>query len=200
LGRCAAASVALAAPCVTTAQSAFCEDLEQGAVCVPRLATGKPCDDDEQCAASAFCNVLTLDELALEVGACAPRIAAGGRCDPRVGGSVDGLACDEASELCAAIPDSAGVGCVADGQRTMPQLTTVALGEWADVPIKFDDGGMSLSVNGIEHSVRGSLGVAGWVPVSTWLLRTAYFGRDEKAPHTMHIDVRSIVVDGACAR
>ncbi len=87
-----------------------------------------------------------------------------------------------------------------DGKRTMPQLTSVALGEWADVTIKFDDGGMSLSVNGIEHSERGSLGVADWVPVSTWLLRTAYFGGDEKAPHTMHIDVRGIVVDEGCSR
>lgn len=87
-----------------------------------------------------------------------------------------------------------------DGRRTMPELTTVALGEWADVTIRFDDGGMSLSVNGIEHSERGSLGVADWVPVSTWLLRTAYFGGDEKAPHTMHIDVRGLVVDDACRR
>lgn len=60
--------------------------------------------------------------------------------------------------------------------------------------------GMSLSVNGIEHSERGGLGVAGWVPVSTWLLRTAYFGGDEKAPHTMHIDVRGVVVDDVCRR
>ena len=87
-----------------------------------------------------------------------------------------------------------------DGKRTMPELTTVALGEWADVTIRFDEGGMSLSVNGIEHSERGSLGVAGWVPVSTWLLRTAYFGGDEKAPHTMHIDVRGVVVDDVCRR
>lgn len=87
-----------------------------------------------------------------------------------------------------------------DGQRTMPELTTVALGEWADVTIRFDDGGMSVSVNGVEHAERGSLGVADWVPVSTWFLRTAYFGGDEKAPHTMHIDVRGLVVDEACQR
>jgi hypothetical protein len=87
-----------------------------------------------------------------------------------------------------------------DGQRTMARLTSVPTGEWADVSIRFDDGGMSLSVNGIEKSVRGDLGVAGWAPVSTWLLRTAYFGGDEKAPHTMHIDVRGIVVDDACQR
>jgi len=85
-----------------------------------------------------------------------------------------------------------------DSQRTMPLLASVALGEWADVTMKFDDGGMSLSVNGIEHSVRGNTGVSGWV--TTWLLRTAYFGGDEKAPHTMHIDVRGIVVDGGCER
>jgi len=87
-----------------------------------------------------------------------------------------------------------------DGQRTMERLTSVTPGEWADVSIRFDDGGQSLSVNGIEKSVRGDLGVAGWVPVSTWLLRTAYFGGDEKAPHTMHIEVRGIVVDDACQR
>ncbi len=87
-----------------------------------------------------------------------------------------------------------------DSQRTMPKLTSVALGEWADVTIRFDDGGMSLSVNGIEHSERGSLGVASWVPVSTWFLRTAYFGGDEKTPHTMHIDVRGIVLDDPCER
>jgi len=118
IGRCAAAQVALAEPCVTTAQcpaNAFCEDLERGAVCVPRLATGKACDDDEQCAATDYCHILTLgDELALEVGTCAPRLAFGARCDPLVGGCADGLACDEASEVCARTPDSAGEGCVAD--------------------------------------------------------------------------------------
>ena len=87
-----------------------------------------------------------------------------------------------------------------DGARVMPQLTSVALGEWADVTIRFDDGGMSLSVNGVEHSERGSLGIASWVPVSTWFLRTAYFGGDEKAPHTMDLDVRGIVLDEGCQR
>jgi len=102
---------------VTTAQcpaDAFCEELEHGAVCVPRLATGKVCDDDEQCAASDFCKVITLAEVELETGTCHKRLAFGAGCDPLVGGCFDGLACDEASEVCAAIPDSAGEGCVAD--------------------------------------------------------------------------------------
>lgn len=102
---------------MTTAQcpaDAFCEELEHGAVCVPRLATGKVCDDDEQCAASDFCKVITLAEVELETGTCHKRLAFGAGCDPLVGGCFDGLACDEASEVCAAIPDSAGEGCVAD--------------------------------------------------------------------------------------
>lgn len=87
-----------------------------------------------------------------------------------------------------------------DGVRTMERLGSVPLGEWADVSIRFDTGGMSVRVGANEKVVRGDLGVADWVPVSTWLLRTAYFGGDEKAPHTMHIEVRNLVVDEACRR
>jgi hypothetical protein len=87
-----------------------------------------------------------------------------------------------------------------DGVRTMERLGSVPLNEWADVSIRFDTGGMSVRVGQNEKVVRGDLGVADWVPVSTWLLRTAYFGGDEKAPHTMHIEVRNLVVDEACRR
>lgn len=87
-----------------------------------------------------------------------------------------------------------------DSKRTMPELAQVPLGQWADVSITFDDGGMSLEVDGHRHEERGGLGVASWVPVSTWLLRTAYFGGQEKAPHTLHIDVRGVVVDAPCQR
>jgi hypothetical protein len=87
-----------------------------------------------------------------------------------------------------------------DSKRTMVELTSVPLGVWTDVSITFDDGGMSVTVNGITHEERGSNGVADWVSVSTWCQRTAYFGGDEKAPHTMHIDVRNIVVDESCQR
>lgn len=85
-----------------------------------------------------------------------------------------------------------------DSKRTMPLLTSVAPDEWADVAITFDDGGMSVEVNGVRHEERGSNGVSG--PVSSWFLRTAYFGGDEKAPHMIHIDVRGIVVDEDCQR
>lgn len=87
-----------------------------------------------------------------------------------------------------------------DGVRTMERLDSVPLNEWADVSIRFDTGGMSVRVGDKEKTVRGDLGVADWVPVSTWLLRTAYFGGDEEAPHTMHIEVRNLVVDEACRR
>lgn len=87
-----------------------------------------------------------------------------------------------------------------DGVRTMARLTSVALNAWADVSIRFWDGGMAVTVDGITKEVLGDDGVADWVPVSTWLLRTAYFGGDEKAPHAMHIDVRGLVVDEACQR
>lgn len=87
-----------------------------------------------------------------------------------------------------------------DGVRTMERLGSVPLNAWADVSIRFDSGGMSVRVGDKEKTVRGDLGVADWVPVSTWLLRTAYFGGDEKAPHTMHIEVRNLVVDEPCRR
>jgi len=112
------ARVALGEPCVTTSQcpeDATCEDLEVGAVCVPRLARGKTCSDDDQCAAVDYCKLATLgDELALETGTCTARIASGAACDPLVGGCVGELVCDEASETCRPIPVHAGEGCAAD--------------------------------------------------------------------------------------
>lgn len=87
-----------------------------------------------------------------------------------------------------------------DGVRTMERLGSVPLNAWADVSIRFDSGGMSVRVGDKEKTVHGDLGVADWVPVSSWLLRTAYFGGDEKAPHTMHVEVRNLVLDEACRR
>lgn len=117
-GRCMKAQVALGEPCVTTTQCpalGYCEDLEVGAVCVPRVGRGQTCGDDDQCAAADYCKIITLgDELALETGTCAARIAEGGACDPLVGGCVGELVCDEASDTCQPVPVHAGESCVAD--------------------------------------------------------------------------------------
>jgi len=85
-----------------------------------------------------------------------------------------------------------------DGVRTMRPLSSVSIGEWADVAITFDDGGMSVTVDGVRHEERGDLDV--WGPVSTWLSRSAYFGGQEEAPHTIRIEVRGVVLDEACQR
>jgi hypothetical protein len=87
-----------------------------------------------------------------------------------------------------------------DSKRTMVDLASVPIGTWADVSITFSDTAMSVTVNGVTHQETGDLGVADWVSVSTWFQRTAYFGGDEKAPHTMHIDIRGLVLDEACRR
>lgn len=113
-GRCLPASVALGDACATTAQcppDAYCDD----ATCVLRKSRGRACTDDEQCPASDYCRFLVLgDDVALETGTCEARLAAGAGCDPLIGGCADGLACDEAREVCASVPDTAGESCVAD--------------------------------------------------------------------------------------
>lgn len=117
LGRCAPAAVGLEQACVTSAQcpaGAFCDDGDVSPRCRPRRATGAACDDDEQCGEGDHCRFVVIDELLVEAGTCAPRIAEGARCEPLVGGCADGLACDEASAVCARVPDTVGQGCVAD--------------------------------------------------------------------------------------
>ena len=86
-----------------------------------------------------------------------------------------------------------------DSVRTMPELTSVDADTWVDVHIHFSDTRMAITADGVTHEETGAMGVD-WGPISTWLMRTAYFGGDEKSPQTMHIDVRGITVDRDCAR
>lgn len=115
-GRCEPEQVSIGAACVVSAQcpaNSFCDD-DLGA-CVATRARGKACDDDEQCAASDFCQFADLgDDVVLEVGACAQRLPPYAACNPLIGGCVEGFACDDARGECVVIPDSAGAPCVAD--------------------------------------------------------------------------------------
>lgn len=86
------------------------------------------------------------------------------------------------------------------GARTMPMLTSVALGEWADVSLGMDNDSMFVEVNGVRHEETGDLKLPSVLPTSTWILATAYFGGDEKAPQTISVDVRGIVADEGCTR
>ena len=78
------------------------------------------------------------------------------------------------------------------GTRTMPKLTSVALETWVDVEIHLDNGGERVIAGGIKHEERSSLGLSGWIPTMTWVLCTAYFGGDEKAPHDMDVQVKDL--------
>ena len=87
------------------------------------------------------------------------------------------------------------------GVRTMPMLTSVAIGEWADVSMTLSNNGMSLTANGHSHGESGSLSAflgIPWLPVTTVLTETIYFGGDEVAQQTIHADVRGVVVDRPC--
>jgi hypothetical protein len=80
----------------------------------------------------------------------------------------------------------------AKGQRIMQPLTKVNLDEWATVELRMHRGGLSAVANGTRHEVSQSLGFSSFFPTPTWVLRTAYFGGDETAPHAMTLRVKEI--------
>ena len=78
------------------------------------------------------------------------------------------------------------------GARIMPKMTDVAFNTWVDVSISMSNNMESVTINGITHTENQSLGLSMFWPSPSWILRTAYFGGDEKAPHDMAIQVRGI--------
>lgn len=78
------------------------------------------------------------------------------------------------------------------GARTMLPLTTVELDAPLDVEIKIWNDGQAVRAGAAAHTEARSLGLSGWIPTMTWLLKTAYFGGDETAPHDLDISVTEI--------
>ena len=76
-----------------------------------------------------------------------------------------------------------------DGVRTMQLLADVAPGQPIDCVLRMTNAGMSAQAGAASHSVSGSLGVG--FP-TTWVLHSAYFGGDEKAPHRIDVQVSDV--------
>jgi hypothetical protein len=79
------------------------------------------------------------------------------------------------------------------GQRISQEITRVPLKTPFTCTLRMHNGGLSVTVNGIEHKRDLSLGFSNVIPTMTWMLQTAYFGGDEKAPHDINIRVEEIV-------
>jgi hypothetical protein len=77
-----------------------------------------------------------------------------------------------------------------DGTREMPMLASVPLGQPIDCVLKMNDQGLFAQAGSATYSQSGSNGVA---LATTWILHSAYFGGDEKAPHELHVQVTNIV-------
>jgi hypothetical protein len=78
------------------------------------------------------------------------------------------------------------------GTRIMQEIAQVDLNTWVDVSIEMTPNLESVTVNGLKHEEQRSLGLSMFWPTPSWILRTAYFGGNETAPHEMKIDVRDI--------
>jgi len=68
-------------------------------------------------------------------------------------------------------------------------LTDVAVGQPIDCELHMSNSGLSVRAGSASHTQQGSLGVS--FP-TTWILHSAYFGGDEKAPHDIHVDVTNV--------
>ncbi|MHC4391816.1 MAG: hypothetical protein ACYS22_10960 [Planctomycetota bacterium] len=75
-------------------------------------------------------------------------------------------------------------------KRISEPITHVKRGRWAKVALSLSPSGLAVTVNGKTVEREGPLGVT----APSFILRTAYFGGDETAPHPMKIDVKDIVV------
>lgn len=80
------------------------------------------------------------------------------------------------------------------GRRIDQAIAKVRLDEWVDCEIRLHRGGLAVRVGSARHERNESLGLSSFFPTPTWVLRTAYFGGDEPAPHDMVVRVRSIRV------
>ena len=82
-----------------------------------------------------------------------------------------------------------------DGERIYDEVASIPLETWADVTLILSESEISVEVDGAVSSVTGRGSGTGLFNGTTWVLRTAYFGGDEKAPQDVHIDVRDIWTD-----
>jgi hypothetical protein len=80
------------------------------------------------------------------------------------------------------------------GERRTKALTRVKLGAWTLVELRMRPDGLRCTAGGSAHQEQGAVGVPD-SPNPTWVLRTAYFGGDETAPHDVPLDVRRIRID-----
>ena len=80
------------------------------------------------------------------------------------------------------------------GQRIDSKLASVPLGQSIACELHLDNNGMRATAGGVTRDVRQPLGLSGWFPTTTWLLRTAYFGGTETAPHDIDLSVSGITL------
>lgn len=76
-----------------------------------------------------------------------------------------------------------------DGKRVMPMLADVAPGQPIECELRMSDREMYARAGTASHTETGSMNVG--LPI-TWVLHSAYFGGDEKAPHEMHVSVSNV--------
>jgi hypothetical protein len=77
-----------------------------------------------------------------------------------------------------------------NAQRQITDLIQVPLDQWVDVEIKMNDSGMSVRAGSAFVEKQVPLGWKGLT--TTAILRTAYFGGDETAPHDIIVKVKDI--------
>ncbi|MBS2025237.1 MAG: hypothetical protein JST92_22785 [Deltaproteobacteria bacterium] len=80
-----------------------------------------------------------------------------------------------------------------NGNRMIQPMLQVPLGQWVPVEIKLNDQGMSVRAGAQYVEKKVDLGWKG-LTTST-ILRTAYFGGEETAPHDMDVRVKDISAD-----
>ena len=85
-----------------------------------------------------------------------------------------------------------GLYAYVDGARVDQLITSVPLDTWLDATLLWTEDLVHAEVNGV---VAEAPGPAAYIPRSTWVLRTAYFGGDETAPQDIHVDVRDVWTD-----
>lgn len=78
------------------------------------------------------------------------------------------------------------------GRRIERPLAKVALDVWTDVEMRLHANGLLVRAGGAVYEERQSLGFPWFLPQPTWILKTAYFGGDETAPHDIEVRARSI--------
>src|SRR4051812_2999465 len=76
-----------------------------------------------------------------------------------------------------------------NGARFMQQLADVAPGQSIACELGMTNHGIYARAGSASHTESGSLGAS--FPL-TWVLHSAYFGGDEKAPHDLHVAVSSV--------